>query len=48
MVTALILASLIQVPSAPQELAPGTLYDPAVPTLADVVGHDFRALGMQN
>jgi hypothetical protein len=27
--------------AAPQELVPGTSYDPAIPTLTDVAGHDF-------
>ena len=31
-----------QVPAPTQELSPGTRYDPAIPTLQDVVGHDFR------
>ena len=35
-------ALLIQVPAPAQELAPGTAYDPAIPTLEQVVGHDFR------
>lgn len=38
----LILAALVQVPAPTQELAPGTQYDPSIPTLEDVVGHDFR------
>ena len=42
MLTALALAALIQVPAPTQELAPGTRYDPSIPTLAQVVGHDFR------
>ena len=41
MVTAIVLAALFQVPSPAQELVPGIQYDPAIPTLADVVGHDF-------
>ena len=36
------LAILLQVPPPPQALAPGTTYDPAIPTLEQVVGHDFR------
>ncbi|MFH1765961.1 MAG: M14 family zinc carboxypeptidase [Gemmatimonadota bacterium] len=42
MVFAFALAVLLQVPPATQELAPGTRYDPAIPTLDEVVGHDFR------
>jgi hypothetical protein len=42
MLTALALAALIQVPAPTQELAPGTRYDPSIPTLEQVVGHDFR------
>ena len=38
----LLLAALIQVPAPTQELAPGTRYSAAVPTLEEVVGHDFR------
>jgi hypothetical protein len=41
--TLLLLAALVQVPAPTQELAPGTQYDPSIPTLEDVVGHDFRA-----
>jgi hypothetical protein len=36
------LAVLLQVPPPAQALAPGTTYDPAIPTLEQVVGHDFR------
>lgn len=36
------LTVLLQVPPPSQELAPGTTYDPAIPTLEQVVGHDFR------
>ena len=39
----LILAALFQVPAPTQELAPGTRYDPSIPTLEQMVGHDFRA-----
>ena len=39
MLTALALAALIQVPAPTQELAPGTSYDPDIPTLEEVVGH---------
>lgn len=38
----LLLAALIQVPAPTQELAPGTRYDPSIPTLEQVVGHDVR------
>lgn len=38
----ILLAALIQVPAPTQELAPGTRYDSTIPTLEDVVGHDFR------
>jgi hypothetical protein len=37
----LILAALMQIPATPQDMAPGTRYDPAIPTLEQVVGHDF-------
>ncbi|HKJ00888.1 MAG TPA: hypothetical protein VJ997_00495, partial [Longimicrobiales bacterium] len=43
MLAPLVLAALIQVPAPTQELAPGTRYDPSIPTLEQVVGHDFRA-----
>ncbi len=42
MIAPLLFAALVQVPPPGQELAPGTRYDPAVPTLEQVVGHDFR------
>lgn len=42
MLTALALAALMQVPAPTQDLAPGTSYDPAIPTLEEVVGHSFR------
>jgi hypothetical protein len=42
MLTPLLFASLLQVPSPTQELAPGTRYDPAIPTLQQVAGHDPR------
>ncbi|NJD18706.1 MAG: hypothetical protein FIA95_05415, partial [Gemmatimonadetes bacterium] len=32
----------LQVTQPAQELSPGTRYDPAIPTLEQVVGHDFR------
>lgn len=41
MFSALVLAAFIQTSPAMQELAPGTEYDPDVPTLEQVVGHDF-------
>jgi len=41
MLTPLLLAALLQVPVPAQELAPGTTYDPAIPTLEQTVGHDF-------
>jgi hypothetical protein len=43
MLASLALAAFVQV-AAPQvqELAPGTQYDPAIPTLEQVAGHDFR------
>jgi hypothetical protein len=40
MFSALALALLFQVPPT-QPLAPGTEYDPAIPTLTQVAGHDF-------
>jgi len=43
MLKILALAALVQVPAPAQELAPGTRYDPAIPTLEQVAGHDFRA-----
>jgi len=42
MPSAFLIAVLLQVPPPAQELAPGTRYDPSIPTLEDVVGHDFR------
>ena len=42
MLSTLILAALVQVPAPTQELAPGTRYDASIPTLEQVVGHDFR------
>ncbi len=41
MLSSILLAAMLQVQAAPQELVPGTRYDPSVPTLQDVVGHDF-------
>ncbi len=35
------LLALLQAPAATQELAPGVRYDPSIPTLVEVVGHDF-------
>jgi hypothetical protein len=43
MIGALLFATLVQVPAPTQELMPGTTYDPSVPTLEAVVGHDFRS-----
>ncbi len=42
MLTPLLLACLLQVPQSTQELSPGTRYDPSIPTLEQVAGHDFR------
>ncbi|MDX1492527.1 MAG: M14 family zinc carboxypeptidase [Longimicrobiales bacterium] len=42
MLGSLLFAAMLQVPAPQQELVPGTRYDPDVPTLEDVVGHDFR------
>ena len=42
MLRTLALATLIQLPSPAQELAPDTEYDSSIPTLEEVVGHDFR------
>jgi len=42
MLAAVAVAMILQVPPPPQDLAPGTQYDPDIPTLAEVVGHDFR------
>ena len=42
MLEALLFAALLQVPAQAQELVPGTSYDPSIPTLEEVVGHDFR------
>ncbi len=41
MLSTLALATVIQVSPQVQELAPGTRYDPDIPTLEEVVGHDF-------
>ena len=42
MLNALALVALIQVPAPTQDLAPGTRYAAAIPTLEQVAGHDFR------
>ena len=42
MIGPLLLAALVQLPAPTQELAPGTRYDPSIPTLTDVVGHAVR------
>ncbi|MXW65911.1 MAG: hypothetical protein F4Z72_02700 [Gemmatimonadales bacterium] len=42
MLSTLALAALMQAPAVPQELAPGTRYDPDIPTLEEVAGHGFR------
>jgi hypothetical protein len=42
MLPTLALVALVQVSPATQELAPGTQYDPSIPTLEQVVGHDVR------
>jgi hypothetical protein len=41
MLSTILLAALVQLPAQSQELAPGTRYDPSIPTLEQVVGHDF-------
>ena len=41
MLSTLALATIVQMPAQVQELAPGTRYDPAVPTIEEVVGHGF-------
>ena len=41
MLSTLALATVVQVSPQVQELAPGTRYDPDIPTLEEVVGHDF-------
>ncbi|NNL29584.1 MAG: carboxypeptidase, partial [Gemmatimonadetes bacterium] len=41
MLGSLLFAALIQVPTPDQEFVPGTQYDPGIPTLEEVVGHDF-------
>ncbi|HSM59807.1 MAG TPA: M14 family zinc carboxypeptidase, partial [Longimicrobiales bacterium] len=42
MLATLALAALVQVPPPTLELAPGTRYDPAIPTVEQVLGHDVR------
>lgn len=42
MLGTLLFAALLQVPAQTQELVPGTRYDASIPTLEEVVGHDFR------
>ena len=42
MLGTLALAALVQMPAQAQELSPGTRYDTSIPTLEEVVGHDFR------
>jgi hypothetical protein len=42
MLATLALAALIQVPISSQEFVPGIRYDTSIPTLEQVVGHDFR------
>ncbi len=41
MITALALAAAVQAPVQTPDLAPGTRYDPDIPTLEQVAGHDF-------
>ncbi|MCY3676606.1 MAG: zinc carboxypeptidase [Gemmatimonadetes bacterium] len=41
MLSTLALAAVIQMPAQVPELVPGTRYDPDIPTLEEVVGHDF-------
>ncbi len=41
MLSTLALATVIQVSPQVQDLAPGTRYDPDIPTLEEVAGHDF-------
>ena len=41
MLSTLALATVVQLPAQVQELAPGTRYDPAIPTLEEVAGHGF-------
>src|SRR5688572_12036234 len=41
MLSALAFALFVQAQAAPQELVPGTRYDPAIPTPEQVIGHHF-------
>ena len=41
MITALALAAAVQAPVQTPDLAPGTRYDPDIPTLEQVAGQDF-------
>ncbi len=41
MITALALAAAVHAPVQTPDLAPGTRYDPGIPTLEQVAGHDF-------
>ena len=41
MLSTLALATMVQLSAQPQELVPGTRYDPAIPTLEEVAGHGF-------
>ncbi len=41
MLETLLIAALVQIPPTTQDLAPGTRYDPSIPTLEEVVGHAF-------
>ncbi|HIC55100.1 MAG TPA: hypothetical protein EYO97_14815, partial [Gemmatimonadetes bacterium] len=41
MLGTLALLATLQVPAPTQELVPGAQYDPTIPTLQQVVGHDF-------
>ena len=41
MLRALVLVATLPLLGAAQELVPGTRYDPSIPTLSEVVGHDF-------
>jgi hypothetical protein len=43
LVRAAIVALCVATPAAAQELWPGATYDPAIPTLQTVLGHDFGA-----
>ncbi|HUH14010.1 MAG TPA: M14 family zinc carboxypeptidase, partial [Longimicrobiales bacterium] len=42
LVTLLLQAAVLQAGPFTQVLSPGTTYDPAIPTLEQVVGHDFH------